>query len=79
MSAKAICEATGKDILNRHLNDNGAGVATCRFAVVNTQTDWSQLAANNQWLLTTVSLYTKYLKATISSSISCAIFLSFYR
>lgn len=53
MSAKAISEATGKDILNRHLNQNGAGVATCRFVSVNTQTDWAQLAANNPWLLTT--------------------------
>lgn len=53
MSAKAICEATGKDILNRHLNDNGAGVETCRFATVNMETDWSQLSAQQPWLLNT--------------------------
>ncbi|KAI8127198.1 ATP-citrate synthase [Lucilia cuprina] len=53
MSAKAITEATGKDILNRHLNDNGAGVQTCRFATVNMKTDWSQLAAEQPWLLNT--------------------------
>ncbi|XP_037956464.1 ATP-citrate synthase isoform X2 [Teleopsis dalmanni] len=53
MSAKAICEATGKDILNRHLNNNGAGVEVCRFATVNTSTDWSKLVSNNPWLLNT--------------------------
>ncbi|XP_065369896.1 ATP-citrate synthase isoform X2 [Calliphora vicina] len=53
MSAKAITEATGKDILNRHLNDNGAGVQTCRFATVNMKTDWSKLAAEQPWLLNT--------------------------
>ncbi|XP_067632890.1 ATP-citrate synthase isoform X2 [Eurosta solidaginis] len=54
MSAKAISEATGKDILNRFLNVNGSsGAAQCRFATVNTQTDWSQLTAKNPWLLDT--------------------------
>ena len=53
MSAKAISEATGKDILNRHLNENGAGVATCRFVSVNINTDWKQLADKHPWLLTT--------------------------
>lgn len=55
MSAKAICEATGKDILNRHLNENGGGFQICRFATVNTTTDWSQLAVQHPWLLNTVS------------------------
>lgn len=59
MSAKAISEATGKDILNRFLNDNGAGVQTCRFATVNMKTDWSQLAAQQPWLLNTVSFCNK--------------------
>lgn len=54
MSAKAITEATGKDILNRHLNAYGAGVETCRFATVNVKTDWSQLAVEHPWLLNTV-------------------------
>ncbi|XP_004525979.1 ATP-citrate synthase isoform X1 [Ceratitis capitata] len=54
MSAKAISEATGKDILNRFLNVNGAsGAAQCRFATVNTETDWSQLTVQNPWLLNT--------------------------
>jgi len=55
MSAKAITEASGKDILNRHLNAHGAGVATCRFATVNSSTDWSKLSVDQPWLLTTVS------------------------
>lgn len=55
MSAKAITEATGKDILNRHLNQHGAGAANCRFATVNAETDWSKLSADQPWLLTTVS------------------------
>jgi len=55
MSAKAITEASGKDILNRHLNTHGAGAATCRFATVNSTTDWSKLAVDHPWLLTTVS------------------------
>ncbi|XP_030240231.1 ATP-citrate synthase isoform X3 [Drosophila navojoa] len=53
MSAKAITEATGKDILNRHLNQHGAGAANCRFATVNAETDWSKLSADQPWLLTT--------------------------
>lgn len=53
MSAKAICEATGKDILNRFLNENGAGFATCRFATVNQDSDWSKLTTVNPWLLNT--------------------------
>lgn len=55
MSAKAITEVSGKDILNRHLNTHGAGAATCRFATVNSTTDWSKLAVDHPWLLTTVS------------------------
>ncbi|EDW02551.1 ATP-citrate synthase isoform X2 [Drosophila grimshawi] len=53
MSAKAITEATGKDLLNRHLNQHGAGAATCRFATVNAGTNWSKLSVDHSWLLTT--------------------------
>lgn len=56
MSAKAIREATGKDILNRHLNHHGAPFTPCRFATVNMQTDWSDLVAQQQWLSNTVSI-----------------------
>lgn len=54
MSAKAIREATGKDILNRLL-DSSSGAARCNFATVNSETNWDELRANNPWLETTVS------------------------
>lgn len=54
MSAKAIREATGKDILNRFLV-TGAGAAHCRFASVNETTKWDQLLVENPWLQSTVS------------------------
>lgn len=54
MSAKAIREATGKDILNRLLASD-AGAARCRFAAVNSETNWDELRASNPWLETTVS------------------------
>uniref|UniRef100_A0A182NPW4 ATP-citrate synthase n=1 Tax=Anopheles dirus TaxID=7168 RepID=A0A182NPW4_9DIPT len=51
MSAKAIREATGKDIINRHLQgDHGA--AKCRFATVTETTQWPQLVLDNPWLET---------------------------
>jgi len=48
MSAKAIDEATGKNLLNKYLKD---GVA-CRaqFAEVTAGTDWTALANNHPWL-----------------------------
>lgn len=54
MSAKAIREATGKDILNRHLGDV-AGAAPCKFASVTSETNWNELVKSNPWLETTVS------------------------
>lgn len=54
MSAKAIREASGKDLLNRLLDGN-SGAAKCRFASVNENTQWSQLLVENPWLETTVS------------------------
>lgn len=53
MSAKAIREATGKDIINRHLAGDDHGAAKCRFASVDESTQWSQLVADNPWLETT--------------------------
>lgn len=52
MSAKAIREATGKDILNRSL-DKESGAATSRFAAVSSETNWADLLAANPWLETT--------------------------
>lgn len=54
MSAKAIREASGKDLLNRLL-DSTSGAAKCRFASVNENTQWNQLLVDNPWLETTVS------------------------
>lgn len=63
MSAKAIREATGKDIINRNLG-SGTAAAKCKFASVTENTDFSELAAQNPWLLTEVSQqsakYSKY-------------------
>jgi ATP citrate (pro-S)-lyase len=58
MSAKAIREATGKNLINKFL-DGGSeiGVAKARFASVNEETDFGQLLAENPWLETTVSFF----------------------
>lgn len=52
MSAKAIREATGKDLLNRHLSCTSA--VRCRFACVTENTDWRELANEHPWLKTQV-------------------------
>lgn len=59
MSAKAIQEATGKDLLNRHLNGN-SGISQCKFASVNENTKWSELISNNPWLETSVCIRILY-------------------
>lgn len=56
MSAKAIREATGKDLLNRLL-DTSSGAARCKFAAVNESTNWNELIANNPWLQTEVIFF----------------------
>lgn len=56
MSAKAIREATGKELINKYLEcGNETGTQKSRFASVNETTDWSQLVVENPWLETTVS------------------------
>lgn len=52
MSAKAIREATGKDLLNRLLNAN-SGASRCNFATVNETTNWNDLISHNPWMQTT--------------------------
>lgn len=52
MSAKAIREATGKDILNRHLLIH-ADSSPCKFATVTQETNWTELVQKNPWLETT--------------------------
>lgn len=51
MSAKAIREATGKDLINRLLS-NGTAAAKCRFASVDPDTKFSDLVDQNPWLKT---------------------------
>lgn len=61
MSAKAIREATGKELINKYLEGgNEVGVAKSRFASITETTDWSQLLADNPWLETTVSRSLKF-------------------
>lgn len=49
MSAKAIREATGKDLINRKLG-SGTTAAKCRFVSIDESTNWSHLVAENPWL-----------------------------
>lgn len=51
MSAKAIREATGKDLINRHLASETAAVK-CRFAAVDPNTKFTDLIDANPWLKT---------------------------
>ena len=53
MSAKAIREATGKDLINRLL-PSGTAAAKSKFAAVTETTDWQDLLAQNPWLKTEV-------------------------
>lgn len=49
MSAKAISEAKGKDLLNKHLGDVAM---KNRFASVDENVNWNQLLQDNPWLST---------------------------
>ncbi|KAK2727041.1 hypothetical protein QYM36_007782 [Artemia franciscana] len=50
MSARAIREATGKDLLNRFLPDGS--FAKCKFATVADETSWNELVETESWLST---------------------------
>ncbi|XP_077979169.1 ATP-citrate synthase-like [Glandiceps talaboti] len=50
MSAKAIREATGKNLLTQHLGC--ATAAKNNYAIVTEDTDWDALVQRNPWLLT---------------------------
>lgn len=52
MSAKAISEATGKDLLNRHLKNSAA--VKCQCASVDENTNFTDLLNENPWLGTKV-------------------------
>lgn len=60
MSAKAIREATGKDIINRNLG-SGTVAAKCKFASVTDATNLTDLAAQHPWLKTEVFVFLIYL------------------
>ncbi|XP_049883198.1 ATP-citrate synthase [Pectinophora gossypiella] len=49
MSSKAIYEATGKDLINRHIA-SGTAMATCRFASFEQDTIWEDELGKNPWL-----------------------------
>ncbi|KAL7044033.1 hypothetical protein ACKWTF_001747 [Chironomus riparius] len=54
MSAKAIREATGKELINKYLEGgNETGTQKSRFASVTESTDWSQLVVEHPWLEST--------------------------
>lgn len=53
MSAKAIREQTGKELLGKYLSHG----TVSRFAVVTEETNWDTLTAQNPWLLKEVSGY----------------------
>ena len=53
MSAKAIREVTGKNLLNKCLESGVA--ATAKFASVDASTDWDALLQDNPWLKTEVN------------------------
>jgi ATP citrate (pro-S)-lyase len=72
MSAKAIREATGKELINKYLEGGSElGVAKSRFASVNESTEWNQLLADNPWLETTVSTNGAKLNEALSVSNTC--------
>lgn len=51
MSAKAISEAKGKELLNRHLKDEAV---KNRVVTITEDTNWDEVEQNNQWLFTEV-------------------------
>lgn len=51
MSAKAIREATGKNLINRNLA-KGTAAAKCRFVPIDENTNWVDAVAENPWLKT---------------------------
>jgi ATP citrate (pro-S)-lyase len=53
MSAKAIREASGKELINRHL-PAGTAAVKCQFASVTEGADWTELLSNSPWLKTQV-------------------------
>ena len=53
MSAKAMREASGKAMLGRALASSATSMSA-RFAVFTAESSWTEVVANNPWLLTEV-------------------------
>lgn len=51
MSAKAIREATGKNLINRNLSQD-LKAAKCRFVTIDQNTNWTNIIIDNPWLKT---------------------------
>lgn len=51
MSAKAIYEATGKDLINRKLS-SGTNVIKCRFVTITEEINWTDIINDHPWLQT---------------------------
>jgi len=51
MAAKAIREATGKDLINRKLSV-GTKAAKCRFVSITENTNWIDIVNEHSWLKT---------------------------
>lgn len=49
MAAKAIREATGKDLINRKFS-LGTKVAKCQFVPITENTNWRDIAIEHPWL-----------------------------
>ncbi|XP_043599125.1 ATP-citrate synthase [Bombus pyrosoma] len=51
MSAKAIREATGKDLINRKL-PSGTNAVKCRFVTITENTNWTDIVNEHPWVQT---------------------------
>ena len=51
MSAQAVLEGTGKDLINRKLPP-GTSAVKCRFVMITEQTSWTEVVDKNPWLQT---------------------------
>ncbi len=76
MSAKAISEAKGKELLNRHLKDEAA---KNRVATVTENPNWDELLQNHPWLSTEVSISLNVILPIIFFFLSCLSYLALPR
>lgn len=60
MSAKAISEQTGKELLYKYICTTSAIQNRFKYARVTPDTDWAHLLQDHPWLLSQVSLPTSW-------------------